>query len=151
MEPFGSQQRFIYLIARIKIMIHPSKCVVLEIFLAAGILISGPQIGIAELVMTFVTSTLSQSAFPISAVDLANIGMPSFGSIESTGNTASVVDQYGPVSALVDGNDGGSTGFQPSPGGVMDIDGNWTVQVNLILTIASHGYDIASVVTYTGP
>ena len=94
---------------------------------------------------TFETSSASQTAFSVSEDDLVNSGAISVGSIQSVGYSPAE-DMYAPITALFDGLDGGNTP-QNLDGGVLDIDGTYSVSVNLNLDNSPSGYDIQSVVT----
>lgn len=118
-------------------------CIAISLFSTTSSLLAG-------LVTDFQTSSASQTAFPVSATDLINQDSPSLDSYSAIGYTAQTLDSYGPVSALIDGDAGGSTGFQPSPGGVQDADGTFAFIVNLNSSSAPHGYDITTVQTFTG-
>jgi hypothetical protein len=111
-------------------------------------------VGWAAVVTDFQTSTASQTAFPVNNSDLVNEGSPFLSSWEGIGYIPCPIESYGPLSALINGNAGGDTGFSgglPNPEGVLDIDdGAWTFVVNLNTAIAPYGYDITKVETFTG-
>lgn len=102
------------------------------------------------ILVDFQTSSASQTAFPISQADLINLGQATLSSELKSGYTASPIDSYGPITAINDGELGGDTGFVPSPGGVMDLDGVWSVVFNLDTGLMPDGYAIGSIETFTG-
>lgn len=106
------------------------------------------------LIASFETSSASQTAFPVSSSDLINIGAPSLLGYSATNYNPypNNVDQYGPITSLIDGSSGGYTGFNTygGMGGVMDIDGYWEFQVDLNTTLSPNGYDISEINTFTG-
>lgn len=121
-------------------------------------------VGWAAVVTNFQTFTVdpewawasveAQTNFPVSNSDLINEGSPFLSRWEGIGYTPCPIESYGPLSALINGNAGGSTGFRgglPTPEGVLDIaDGAWTFVVSLNTVIAPLGYDITRVETFTG-
>src|SRR5262245_11503154 len=109
-----------------------------------------PTVASAAIQTDFQTSAASQTNFAVSASDLINSGSVSLSQYSESDYGPSPVDSYGPISALIDGDAGGITGFMASPGGVMDLDGTWTFQVDLVLTNSAYGYDISDIQTFTG-
>lgn len=133
---------------------------VLVLFLAVTFVYIG--VVDAEVIDTFSTSTISQTAFAVSSADLINIGSPSSRGYSSSGYSPHIAgggafSRYGEVEALVDGADGGTTGTKGgnsnpigSTGGVMDLDGTWSFTAELEISQSPLGYDINSVDTYAG-
>jgi len=114
------------------------------------LLLALPVLLRATLITNFQTSAASQTAFPVSSSDLINAGSPAVSHYADADYTAETLDSYGPTSALVDGDGGGTTGFIPSPGGVLDGDGTWSFMVFFDLGFSPSGYDIAEIQTFTG-
>lgn len=109
-----------------------------------------PGIASAAVVTDFQTSSANQTNYPVSSTDLINLASTALSQYSQSGYVASPIDSYGPISALIDGDGGGITGFIPSPGGVMDLDGTWSFQVDLDIGNCPLGYDITSIQTFTG-
>ena len=118
--------------------------------LLLALAIGTPAVTNAAIITDFQSSAASQTAFPISSTDLINSGSAALDQFSGSNYVASPIDSYGPISALIDGDAGGITGFIASPGGVMDLDGTWSFQVDFALTGSPAGYDITSIETITG-
>lgn len=126
------------------------KLVVFKSILSLCICLIGPLTADGQIITDFQTSDQSQTAFAVSSNDLINSGSSSLLQAFGTDyNPIADPDQYGPISALIDGDDGGFT-TGGGLGGVMDIDGTYRFQADLDTGLEPNGYDIFEIQTFTG-